>query len=222
MDYKPRFDRQIHGIWTTSGHGSLWNSEGTYTEIPFSLLPTIPPVDDSWNWLAQEDEVGYGIDWDDREGPRAFDFAKSIGEFGFEVPEDIFEFLSNDELQLKVPSCTDCFLELSSSIIKLNCFPDQFLFRFLNDSQFCVMWYLLFQPGEPVKVVSSNHILDLEILGETNTTLSHDQAVCNSRLSALSFKEFIYRFWVENVIWFSERDGIIYSDRQAEYISQRT
>jgi hypothetical protein len=77
---------------------------------------------------------------------------------------------------------------------------DAHLVRFMRDSQDLLFWYLHLDPqGPPFVVVSS---IDFETVGQVDP----EQALRQFWFCAPEFEEFIYRFWMENSIWFATSD----------------
>jgi hypothetical protein len=77
---------------------------------------------------------------------------------------------------------------------------DGFLVHFLSDSQYVLHWFLYVNLiGEHCVLVSKNPY------GVQGFDLpeSIDVEIEPISCCALSFKEFIYRFWLENEIWFT-------------------
>jgi hypothetical protein len=78
---------------------------------------------------------------------------------------------------------------------------DGLLVHFLSDSQWVCHWLLYSGPGGEAVVVSHDP-LGFE-LGEDEVTLRElSSATMDASVCAESFSEFLYRFWIENEIWF--------------------
>jgi hypothetical protein len=75
------------------------------------------------------------------------------------------------------------------------------LVHFLSDSQWVCHW-LLYSGPDGEAVVASYDPLGFE-LGEDEVTLRElSSATMDASVCAESFSEFLYRFWIENEIWF--------------------
>ena len=126
-------------------------------------------------------------------------------------------------MQAKVPTCTACFLVLSEHLVPLA--DGQFLLRFVNDSQSCVMWYLwLGREGES-KVLASPFFFERDIfdaLNDEENPIEYDEAFRHAMVCADSFPEFLYRFWIENTIWYLLRERLELNSRQGDYRSRIT
>ena len=115
-------------------------------------------------------------------------------------PPEFLKFFSSPDLQRRIRSCTDCFLDLSPAYIQ--CPNDNgFLLRFLADSQGCLFWYLYQLPD----------IADHCILASANFfgTKDEDWEPQPPELDEIvfaeeSFERFLCRFWLENEIWYCE------------------
>lgn len=67
---------------------------------------------------------------------------------GLSLPSEFMVFFHSADLQHRVRSCTDCFLDLSATFVP-SPLADGFLLRFLADSQGCIFWYLYQRAGSP-------------------------------------------------------------------------
>jgi hypothetical protein len=80
---------------------------------------------------------------------------------------------------------------------------ENYIIRFLNDSQGCILWYLYLTPQGNHYVLASP--LWLDMLHEPDyfdPSLTEEQILKSISICALSFEEFLYRFWLENVLWY--------------------
>jgi hypothetical protein len=206
--------------WYTAGHGKLWDCDRTYCFIPYE---TLPPLDmklfqGKFQWLfALENNLQEeGILPEDPNILAAnLNHITSLTEQNsLKLPDSFMTFLVSPHLQNRVPSCTACYLDLSDRIIKSPVEDeDGFLIRFLNDQQTVLAWYLyLNRRGEHCILVASPEFLE-EADGET---LPRDIFYC-----APTFESFIYRFWIENSIWFALRDNYPLTKDQQEYMGAR-
>jgi len=117
-----------------------------------------------------------------------------------QLPPEFIVLMNEYELQQQIPSCTACYFDLSTDIIP-SPLPndDAYLIRFLNDQQDVLLWYLYLKPtGEHCVVVSPICFDDQEY----TQTLPKETILANTFYCAASFEAFIYRFWLENTIWF--------------------
>lgn len=95
------------------------------------------------------------------------------------------------------------------------------LVRFLSDQQDCLHWFLRLRPteGDHDIVVSSFHFCEdrSDVSPDDLAEVAPEVEVC-----ADSFAEFIWRFWIENEIYFVLSDGRALSDEQQAYVDHYT
>lgn len=140
---------------------------------------------------------------------------------GLYLPPTFRMFMESPDHQAMVLTCTDCYLSLGDQFVEVTDYPDTYLYRFMNDSQFCVLWYLLLQPDSLPMVVASSFFLEPDAFKEIDYGPDVDYASALScvTLCGDSFDEFLYHFWMENSIWYAHRDGIPLSPDQEEYVN---
>jgi hypothetical protein len=119
---------------------------------------------------------------------------------GVELPEAFRAFMSNPEIHTRIPTNTACYLDLSSRLIAIDGSSDAKLLRFMNDQQCVLNWYLYLQADRSVSVVLADPEWQDEAPGDT---LDDIITPTNLTICANSFEEFVYRFWLENTIWFA-------------------
>lgn len=174
---------------------------GTYGSYAHAALPPLPfdPRGD-FSWLrgrpAHERHVASERSRvNDAALPRLI--ADAAGR-GLTLPAEFVAFFSSADLQRRVRSCTDCFLDLAPACAALPS-ADGLLVRFLADSQGCAYWYLYQPPGSADHCVVASpdfHGADSEPEREGPP----DPA--NLVFAEESFEAFLCRFWLENEIWF--------------------
>jgi hypothetical protein len=119
---------------------------------------------------------------------------------GVILPTEFVEFFSSPDLQHRIRSCTDCFLDLAPAFVS-SPVADGFLLRFLADSQGCLFWYLYLLPGSPNHcVVASPNLYGADESEQWQEgPPDPDQIIfCEE-----SIERFLCRFWLENEIWYS-------------------
>lgn len=154
-------------LWYSSGSGSgLWRSVGgfgTYIPIPYDRLPSLQPTRAPFSWvkeLAARDYKNATLATDYNLLDRFTAIETRLQTLGFTLPEEFKLLITFPDLQAQIPSCTACYLDLSDGVFPLPGWPGTCLLRFLDDSQWCLLWYLLFQPGAPVRVLVSHRFLE--------------------------------------------------------------
>jgi hypothetical protein len=124
---------------------------------------------------------------------------------GLVLPAAFLRLMSSSELQDRIPSCTACYFELGQRIAPCPGSPQGYALRFLNDQQDVLAWYLYLAPDGGSCVLVSPYALDGEDDGDEPPNA---QAIAaQTRVCARSFEEFIYRFWLENTLWFKLSEG---------------
>jgi hypothetical protein len=132
-------------------------------------------------------------------------FEKTVEEAkaaGFAVPEVFLQFMRFRELRHRIPSCTACYFDAPDRLVKMA--DGGVLFRFLNDQQWCVLWYLYLGPDTKEGIVASSYAFDVDEAGFNGDESAEDADVW---VCAFDFESFLFRFWVENNIWFAKNDG---------------
>lgn len=96
------------------------------------------------------------------------------------------------------------------------------LLHFLSDSQWVCHW-LLYTGPDGEAVVTSYDPLGFELGEDEETVREASSATLDAAVCAESFSEFLYRFWIENEIWFAlARPGLLrrprLTDEQRRYV----
>ncbi len=132
---------------------------------------------------------------------------------GLTLPAPFLAFMSDPERRDQIPSCTACYFDLPEKIVP-NPVGEGYLIRFLNDQQGVLYWYLyLTEQGEP-GVVVSNILYDTEDVSRfPPESVRRATAFC-----ATSFEAFLYRYWMENTLWFGLEGGAL-MDEQKRYMA---
>ena len=120
--------------------------------------------------------------------------------------------MTHPELQSRVRSCTDCYLDPGERIVDtIGSIPGH-LVHFLSDSQSCSHWYLHILPEGDSAVLASPDLYGLKVensdwIENPSCRLENiDLGGLEFAYCAPSFSEFLYRFWIENEIWFALTD----------------
>jgi hypothetical protein len=94
----------------------------------------------------------------------------------------------------------------------------------MNDCQYCVLWYLLFQPEGPVRVLASAYFIEKDIFDameyyqDDDVLLDYEAVPSQTCICANSFGEFMFRFGVENMIWYARHETHSLTPIENEYI----
>jgi hypothetical protein len=136
--------------------------------------------------------------------------------FNLSLPPEFIQFMRLEDLQSQIPSCTACYFDLSTDIIPCPLSHDEgYLIRFMNDQQAVLLWYLYIRPdGGHCVVVSPIPFDNAKARGQLDDSVILD----NTFFCAESFEEFVYRFWLENEIWFAIEDEATLTPSQQAYL----
>lgn len=218
--------------WWSFDLGEYRPCDGTYCFSPYESLP---PIDEthltgSLDWLGPlEDEAAEMMEVhhasDEALGRLKSDVVKIAAEaqqLGLTLPAAFLRLMGSRELQDRIPSCTACYFALADKILPCPGSEDSYIIRFLNDQQDVLMWYLYLTPQGEACVLVSPILLD-EFAGAehaSNLTEEWRKAIlANTRVCAPSFEAFLYRFWLENTIWFSLNGEGALTEAQRRYLA---
>jgi hypothetical protein len=195
--------------------------DGTYCFVPYEELPLLDEAlfRGEFQWLTGLDEKLKQVHKqmpEDKLGAKLSVLLNSAKEAGIQLPAPFVKFMSAPALQDQIPSCTACYFDLPDQIVKNPLEEGGHLIRFLNDQQGVLFWYLYLSPqGEHSVVVSPIPFDDPDTLKE----VSREVLLANTALCAPSFEAFLYRFWIENTLWFALSDGKVLTDDQQRYVN---
>lgn len=174
----------------------------TYSDFSYQALPPIERrLDDELRWLLHEPPVRPSLaDVDGATITRAT--AEDLGRLAgsaLALPRSFLTFVGSDVPQARVRSCTDCYLDLADFAVPV--VGGGSLVHFLSDSQWVLHWLLYAGPDGAEAVVASDR--PLGYADEGNETMRcFDPSRGEASVCAQSFSDFLYRFWIENEIWF--------------------
>jgi hypothetical protein len=188
----------------------------TYDGFPLSSLPPVPNnLDDELKWLFQygtaHPEEGLNVPdrYIDRKSSEAIAMAAQAG---VDLPRSFRRFLESEDLQSRVRSSTACFVDPGEKIVRtIGSLPGS-LIHFLSDSQSVAHWYLHVLPTGEAAVLESPELfcyLPENVEWIENPLCRQEEievAAAPFVFCAPSFSEFLFRFWVENEIWFKLTD----------------
>lgn len=190
------------------GLGKVRPRIGTYGRYEFNLLPPAPAeLRGNWEWLHAEPErhrsIGGGSE--SKASATADALRTSAARAGVALPPAFVSFIETPALHLRIRSSTDCSLDICREVVPAPT-GGGFLVRFLADSQGCVFWYLYLTPDGSDHAVVSSHdfygsVAEMEEWGE------EPRGSLRIAFAAESFEAFMWRFWLENEMWFSEYKG---------------
>jgi hypothetical protein len=202
---QPLFPR----AWWAFDLGRYRGCDGTYCYYEYDSLPPITAPSESLDWLEPLDAHTDAQMAMHRNPPEArgevAKMAASATRLGLTLPESFVRLMSDPTLQDSIPSCTACYFKLSDDLLPFPGGDGGYFTRFLNDQQDVLLWYLyLMQDGAQSVLVTPIELEEMARQVE-NGTFGDDerQAIrSNTWVCAPSFGEFVYRWWLENSIWF--------------------
>jgi hypothetical protein len=215
--------------WMSFGLPDLRPSSHTYEQTDYDSLPRVPPIGPHLAWLTplhpkiDEEMRVYRPDEEARrrymeKRGRIMAEARAMN---LALPDTLVRLTGSFDLQDRIPSCTACYFDLPEKVIESPFRAGDHIIRFLNDQQVCVCWYLYLPADESPFVISSSGDGDepfLDTIDFNGRADSVDVARRYSAFAAKSFDEFIYRFWIENCIWFHLNMELPLTPSQLEYV----
>jgi hypothetical protein len=212
--------------WFSFNLGQHHSYIATYYPDLYDQLPPIPKLDGSFNWLTPLPER---LDQDMKKyrnpPEQRGDIQKIITEAdkrGIVLPDTFMRFMGSVELQDCIPSCTACTFGLSDEIISCTGNENGSIIRFMADQQDCLLWHLyLTAKGEELVIVAPIRLDNYSAYNEEMT----EQIIKKTYICAPSFEAFLYRFWLENIIWFKLRTNLHntpFTEEEQEYLKLLT
>lgn len=197
--------------------------DGTYCFFQYEELPKL---DESFmgefQWLADLDpnyQAAQQIHQQtpaDKLGQTLNVLIASATEMKLSLPPAFVKLMSSPALRDQIPSCTACYFDLPEKIVKDPTGSDGYLIRFLNDQQDVLFWYLYINDNGQDAVLVSPIPFDTEDLEK----ISRETILNNTGFCGESFESFLYRFWLENTIWFALDDRQNLTNAQERYVKQ--
>ena len=133
--------------------------------------------------------------------------AKAIGEqarqLGLTLPPGFLRFITSIELQSRIPSPTACTFSLPERIVPYPGRENGYVLSFLWDTQACGIWHLYLTTDGAHRVLEAPfEFVELTANAEQCSEATLDDILAHVYLCAPMFEEFLYRFWLENMIWY--------------------
>jgi len=201
--------------------------DGTYCFFDYESLP---PLNESlfrgeFQWLTELDNsveemmaVHRAPDDEDEDEDEEQDMADTLvllreeaAQTNIVLPPEFIRFMGNLVWRRAIPSCTACEFDLGElvpSVIE----EGAYTLLFLRDQQDVLLWYLYLTPDGEYRVICSPIPFDDADIDEPVHVIK-----AHTLIVAPSFEAFLYRFWIENRIWFAleEGDGGLTAAQQA-------
>ncbi|WP_437673004.1 hypothetical protein [Sorangium sp. So ce131] len=213
------------GWYTAGSHESFWGwgRGDTYTLIPYDQLPELGQDhrDGSFRWLPAPPGRETVLDVHEESNGKRLDLGqlhREAQQAGLRIPDAFAVFLTTPEIHRRVPTCTACYLDLSARLLEPPGNQPGRLLRFMNDQQACVLWYLYLPPGDVPAVVAGAPEWHDE--ASEDSLVDDDDGVVFEQfvLCAPDFETFMYRFWIENAIWYALAERRPLTSAQRAYL----
>jgi len=221
---------ELQRVWPSvelPGYREHPTEHATYSHFAFDALPPIRrTLDDELLWLLDEPDSRASLaqfeDAATRPASRT-NLELLLADRQIAIPHSFTSFIASDELRSHVRSCTDCYLDLGDFPVPVA--GGGLLVHFLSDSQWALHWLIFAGTNGREAVVVTDAPLGFELgedEDERETVRTFDPSRGNAGVCAETFSEFLYRFWIENEIWFKLADPDAkpepLSDEQRRYV----
>jgi hypothetical protein len=178
----------------------------TYSLFSYESLPPIrETLDPEYQWLRSQpvkERSLAGGGYSSGEKPDLGKLSAIAAQLDAVVPGSFTTFIASTELHERIRSCTDCYLDVADYAVRTKGTVEGYLIHFLSDSQWCVHWYLHVDHCGNDFVVASLDAYGFAAIA-THESVEIDLAREAVWFCTPTFMEFIYRFWLENEIWFA-------------------
>ena len=192
--------------WWGTGIGPARESDATYERFRYHDQPPLPveTFDGTFAWLRDSaPRFSYS------QGPQWQAFCAEKRRQGYFVPAEFERFLASEDLPARIKSCTDNYFERPPDPTATHSAPsakwqDGLLVTFYADSQYCVLWGILLprEPGRYAPILAGPP--DTLFPGFWNDAAEEEpDAAGKPVLAASQFEQFLFRYWIENEIWFA-------------------
>jgi len=198
---------------------------GTYGTFPSEGLPPIQrTLDSHLHWLLGEPAAP---DWAilNPKEVASFEVGKSriFQRQRLPLPDSFAAFIASPAPASRIRSGTGCYVDFADHAVPAA--DGGVIIHFLSDQQWVVHWLLYVGPhgGEAVVATYLPYGFDFEP-GETHPDYDisaltvFDPSPSDAQVCSESFSEFVYRFWIENEIWFRLKSGPL-TDEQRHYLN---
>jgi hypothetical protein len=200
---------------------------GTYSLFSYEDLPPIAEkADTDFQWLKsqsiQADSLFEG-GYPDGSKPDLSQLSRIVSEARINLPEPFVTFMNSTELHKRIRSCTDCYLDFADYAVKTKGNLEGYLLHFLSDSQWVGHWYIHIDQRGNHFIATSLNAYGFAFQEEKGRSAASgiDIQAEDIWFCAPSFTEFIYRFWLENEIWFAlAQDKRTLTEEEQTYVDR--
>ena len=172
------------------------------------------PLTGTFDWLRAAPQHDDGLAAS--RGKTAKALAKLVTAVPTGLPTEFVEFFRSPKLWNRIRSCTDCYLHLDDAAGEIRGGSGRLL-RFLSDSQSCKHWCLHLMPcGTTHSVVATGFYSGSDSDDPRFGSIANPKDITTC---AASFEEFVYRFWLENELYYALNDASALPVGGAEYLA---
>jgi hypothetical protein len=194
--------------WSIALPGYREHSGGhfTYSRFTFDRLPPVRrQLDSEFQWLVREPAVSHSLAEVERRPSRpatADQLELLLAGHSVALPGSFMTFVASEEPRARVRSCTDCYLDLADFAVPVS--SGGSLIHLLSDSQWGLHWLLYTGADGSEALVVTDRPFGFDLSDEDDEEVERvfDPGCGQVEVCAESFSEFVYRFWIENEIWF--------------------
>ena len=204
------------------------------TYATWKSAPPIPSyrLSHDFSWLLELPPNSYSLDglqWVEEKVSRWKKFVPShldvlvdsANEVNLTIPQAFVTFLKSPNLLTRLPSCTGVFFKIPSRLIELQDSKEDRLLCFAHDYQGCLYWHLYLRPTDYCIVATGcffGGIDDFDCGPDDESEFHLDRpTVKHFCIVENTFEGFIYRYWIENQIWFALERGDLPTQEQLNY-----
>lgn len=196
---------------------------GTYCRSELDRQPAIPH-DPDLAWLLNEPSWEWHIGMQD-DGPAQQPITPTTLDAlpgrPDRYPLSLRTFADQPELQTRIRSATGCYLALGDFAARTD--AGGRLVHFLSDQQWVFHWLLYVDDSGPEAVLGSPEPIGFDLAPMEMPGLP-DPLPMDGRIELVvcadSFAEFLYRYWVENEIWYAGKEQLRLPEVLARYAAQ--
>jgi hypothetical protein len=213
-------------VWWFPGLRGYRSGPGaTYLRHPLDTQPPVPAHDDL-SWLADEDaKPQWSIADGDAVRPlTAAGLEAIIGQLPMPVPPALRLLAERGDLQRKIRSATACFLDLGDFAATAGA-RDGHLIHLLADQQWCLHWLVYLDTSGNQAVLTTTKPICFNLGGDEPALpppIPTDDEALGLCVCADTVAEFLYRFWIENEIFFALHKNQPLSPAASAYAARLT
>jgi uncharacterized protein (TIGR02996 family) len=187
------------GWWSVDLEGYREGAE-TYGLFPYESLPPLPVelFRANFHWLTRLRKQPSSKR---KVNKKLEHLGGAAATLNLRLPRDFKVFMASSSLQRRVRSCTGCSFNWPKKIVESPLGEGGYLARFYSDSQDCLHWYLYLTQGGYHCVVTSGGFYGGHEWDKADE--DWDEPSDEFWFCAPSFEAFIYRYWMEDEIWWA-------------------